>query len=109
MKIIVLSLCFSWSLAYQNGTTRNGTLTSEKIDDKTEVIEGSGDISEETDHTDSKNVAIGPVGKVMINMGPPEVDWVNDLQTGFSNIFANEKHVGSSILLCTFLLAFLMT
>ena len=108
MKIIVLSLCFSWSLGYQNGTTRNGTLTSEKIDDKTEVIEGSGDTSEDTDHTDTKNVAVVPEGKVMVNMAPPEVDWVNDLHTGFSNIFANEKHVGISIFLCTLLLAFLI-
>ena len=101
MKIILLSFCFSWSFAYQNGTARNGTLTSERI-------EGSGDASEDTDHIDTKNVAVVPEGKVIVNMAPPEVDWVNDLQTGFSNIFANEKNVCISTFLCTLLLAFLI-
>ena len=108
MKIILLSSCFSWSVAYKNGTTRNETSASESIHDKTEMIEASGDALEDTDYTDSKNVTFGPVGKVMINMPPTEEDWINDLQTGFLNIFANEKKVATSIFLCTLLLAFLI-
>ena len=108
MKIILLILCFSWSLAYQNGTARNGTLTSDKNFNETEIIEASGDAVEDNNHPDGKNVSNVPEGRVMVNMAPPDEDWVNDLQTGFLNIFSNEKKVVMSLFLCMILLAFLI-
>ena len=108
MKIILLSLCFSWSFAYQNGTARNGTLTSDKNVNETVIIEASGDAVEYNNHPDSKNVSNVPEGRVMVNMAPPDEDWVNDLQTGFLNIFSNEKKVVISLFLCMILLASLI-
>ena len=93
-------------MAYQNGTARNGTLTTDKNFNETEIIEASGDAVEDNNHPE--NVSNVPEGRVMVNMAPPTEDWVNDLQIGFLNIFSNEKKVVMSLFLCMILLAFLI-
>ena len=111
MKLIILSLFCIWSVAQKNRitATRPDELSFEEIQPNNDTIEASGDAKQDIEKTDSNSeVTLGPHGRVMVKMPPPEEDWVNDLQTGFLNIFGNAKIIGLNTFLCTLFLVFLI-
>ena len=117
MKLMILSLFLCLSKADYNRQVNNEILqyfnfSFKENDDNMDGIEASGEAPLDNENADNKNTlgknTLGQNGRVMVQMLPPDEDWVNDLETWFQNIFSNEQKMGmSAILLMLFIAVFI--
>ena len=117
MKLIILSLFLCLSKADYNRQVNNEifqyfNFSFKENDDNMDEIEASGEAPLDNENAHNKNTlgknTLGQNGRVMVQMLPPDEDWVNDLETWFQNIFSNEQKMGmSAILLMLFIAVFI--
>ena len=113
MKLLILNLFLCLSKADYDSTANNEifqyfNFSFKENDDNMDEIEASGEAPLVIEDTDNSENTLGQNGRVMVQMLPPEEDWVNDLETWFQNIFSNEQKMSmGAIFLMLFIAVFI--